>query len=502
MQDTIPDKVHHADAAAETRPVSPGHSSSGTVPASPVQSTLPVGPGAPEDPFYEPQHVHKKWKHKKLVLIPLLILIILGAVGYYTGKYLTDPSRTVDTFRSAVKAQNVRQLKGIVGTNDNTTVTDTQVRAMLRLFKQNPELYSSILDSLNRSAESIHHKRSGDTLYYLQKDGKSFLFFDRYRIGTTAVHPRITTNLKGMSVGIKDVGTEKKAVKADGDQPQTLVMDGVIPGIYTFYGKADRMNSSKTATVTKPRTEIDFSGIFIPVASNIAGAELYVDGKDTGQTVKEAGVWGPFKHGATPTFSAKYTVGGKSIESAEVSISDDDNYDSISLEDAESEGVNLVFEAAESADFYSLDADDKDAVKEKLNDYFGNYFNATSNAVSNDDTEDFISYFVAGSDFFKEQLQTVKKFNDDGVEESVKDYTIGDFKKIGENLYSVPVDEDWDETIYSDDGDEKEKEITYTSTYQLKETAPGELKIVDVKIANRQVQDLSDVGSEDDSNEF
>ncbi|WP_165364308.1 zinc-ribbon domain-containing protein [Sporolactobacillus sp. THM19-2] len=435
----------------------------------------------------------KSWIHRKAIMIPLVSLIIILAGLYFMGKYLTDPVRTVDAFEQAVEDQNIDKLKGMIYTYEDVKMTDTQVKAMLAWFKNDPDTYSDIVQSLENTAHAANHVRYGHTPYYLHKAGKQYLLFDHYQIATELIYPEVTTNLKNMVIGITGAGKGKTAEKAESNSPQTIKLDGVIPGIYTFYGHSDAMDQTKKKTLTSDDRQVDFSGTYISLSSNIPVAELYVNNKDTGKTVAQSGEWGPFKKDDTPTFYARYTANGHSIQSETVSVSDESDYDTVTLDEAESDGIDLYFEDVENGDFYTLDGTDNQANMETLKTYFDDYYNANASAVSYGEMDHFASFFETGTDFSNSQLKSAQKFYDNGVTESINSYDLDNLKSQGKGLYSVEANESWDETITDDEtGDRKDITFTLKNTYQLKETAPGELKIVGMKIEDRKVQTTSE----------
>jgi uncharacterized membrane protein YvbJ len=435
---------------------------------------------------------------KKRYMLPLVIVLVLLAAAYFSGKYLTSPVRTVDAFEQAVRDQNVGVLKSLILPSEQTHVNDTQIKAMLALFKSHPEIYSQVVSELAESAHHPDRPSLSHALYYLQKDGKKYLIFDRYKIGTTPIQAKILTNLKGMSVGIKGVGRAQTAAQAADQSLQSLTVGPLIPGEYAFYGDSDKLSTTKTAELTRSGKTIDFSGVYVTIHSNLNGAELYVNHKDTGETVSDSKTWGPFKKGATPVFYAKYTVAGKSIKTNPVTIVRDSSMDSgdgshITLSEAESSGIDLEFDSVDSSDdFYALDGNDEQTNSQTLNRYFQGFYDALSSAVSEDMPDDFKTYFINGSAYQKAQLQSAKKFYDQGVTESIQDFTVDSVKKIGDGFYAATTDESWSESITDPDtGDSKDKDFSYTNTYQLQETAPGELKIVGQKISHRQDSDSS-----------
>lgn len=441
--------------------------------------------------------------HKKLWLIPILIIVVLGTAAYFTGKYLTDPSRTVDAFEQAVRDQNVSELKSLIQPNEHTSVTDAQIRAMLSLFKNQPDTYHSIVTALDASAASPS-RTTNDTPYYLQRSGKKFLIFDNYRIGTDTVQAKVTTNLQGMQVGIQGIGQSKVASEADSNTPQTLTVGPVIPGEYTIYGKSKTLNTTKVVSLTSSGKSVDFSGIYVRVSSNISDAELFVNDQDTGKTIAEAGEYGPFKKNDTPVFYAKYTVNGKSIQTSPVSITPDgSNYDdsSMTLDDAQNSGIELDFSEVDSGDFYVLNSNDEQGNIDTLNSYFSGFYDALSNAVSSGETSDFANYFESGTSYAAAQLKNAQSFNKQGISESNSDYTINSVQSLGNGVFSAQVDESWDEEITDPNtGDYTTKSFSYTNTYKLQETAPGTLKIIGQSITNRQ--DTTDSSSSSDDSSF
>lgn len=462
----------------------------------PEEKPLPIA--APNEAIRANQ-AHRS-RRNKWIYIPILVVVILAIALYYTGKSLSDPERTIQTFKNAVRQQKVHQLTTLIHTNEDIKVTNTQVRAMLSLFKNHPQVYSQILDSMEQTAKNSNAKSVGraHSLYYLGISGKKYFIFNNYQITANVFHPKVETNLKDMKVGITGVGQTKTASRATGNSPQTIMLNGVVPGYYSFFGQAKNMSLSKHRAILTSNDKITFTGIYIPVNSNIPEAELYVNGKDTGKTFSQLSEYGPFKKGDTPTFSAVYTVNGKSIKTDTLSTAkESSNSEDTTLDQAESNGVELDFDQATDADdFFVLDEKNPDSSdnEDTLKSYLSSYFDALSSAVSDEDTDDFASYFQTGSDLYNSNMKAVKKFYKDSVTEENQSFDINAITYSGDDTFTINVNESWSETVPSDDSDDSddyegaEKDFNLKNTYQIKEVAPGELKIVGEKLISKSYQ--------------
>ncbi|GEB76318.1 hypothetical protein SIN01_06630 [Sporolactobacillus inulinus] len=436
---------------------------------------------------------------KKSVLIPVIIAILLIIGFYYTGKVFTDPQRTVDSFRNAVRDHKTHQLAQMIHTNENTKVGDAQAKAMLQLFDKNPSIYSQSLSAMESSAKQSGKQPSGShALYQLKKSGKKFLIFDHYQITTNTVHPKVVTNLKGMKVGIKNIGKMKTAAKANNDNSETISLSGVIPGYYTVIGQSKAMNTSQsTALLSNDDETIDFSGSFIPVSTNLPGAKLFIDGKDaTKPLLGDVVNVGPYKEGDTPSFYATYTVNGKSIKSNTISISDDESSDDYSDEyddetttigDAESDGINLIFEEAAEDGFYSLNRDDLNGEQNgnTLHAYFQDYYDSLTSAVNEQDNDYLTDYYETGTPFSQSTFKDLKGIEDKEISESLHSFEVTKISNDNSETFTIDVTEDWNEYYYDDDDNEVDKDFTLKTTYQLKPTAPGQLKIVGYKVNSK-----------------
>lgn len=424
---------------------------------------------------------------KKRVYLPILALIVIIGALFFVGKTMTDPQRTVDAFKNAVQNQDVHTLTKLVHTNGSAPVNTSQIRAMLALFRKEPNVYTGVLHSFQQSVKTANSQIAGSSPYYLEKSGKKYFIFDNYQIMTNLLHPAVITNLKGMQVGIEGVGKTENAGQASAHSPETLTLSGVIPGYYTIYGKSGSMNTSIQEVVNSSGVKVDFSGIYIPVRSDISDAELYVDGKDTGKTVSQVTEWGPFKNNDTPAFYAKYTVNGQSIQTNTVTISNNSfNGNNVTLDQAENDGIDLTFDESGSGNFYVLDKKDGSANQNTLQSYFSDFFSALGTAVSSGDTSGFASYFETGTDFSNMQIANAKKFNGQGITESNQSFDITNVKYVGNDTFSVSVSEAWNESYNDSNGNYTNKDFTLKSNYQVKETAPGQLKIIGQTITNRQ----------------
>ncbi|MDD9148013.1 zinc-ribbon domain-containing protein [Sporolactobacillus sp. CQH2019] len=463
-------------------------------PVNPAQSAEHVQPAPPQimeqaAAEAEPQtrYTAKSLTLKKRIYIPIIAVIVIVGALFFIGKTMADPQRTIDAFKNAVQNQDVHTLAGLVHTNGNMPADRSQIKAMLALFQKQPGIYTNVLHSFQQSIKSADTQSGSSSPYYLEKSGKKFFIFNNYQIRANLIHPLVITNLKGMQVGIEGVGKAQTAAQASANSPETLTLAGVIPGYYTIYGKSSSMNTSVQEAIHSAGVKVDFSGIYIPVRSNISDAELYVNGKDTGKTLAQVTEWGPFKENDSPSFYAKYTVNGQSIQTDSVNISDS-SYDgsSLTLDQAENDGIDLTFDESGSDNFYVLDRNDSGTNRNTLNSYFSNFFDALGTAVSSGDTSEFASYFETDTDFSNMQIANAKKFNSQGISESNQSFDITNIQYIGKDTFSMDVSEAWNES-YTDQNDNfVNKDFTLKSNYQVKETAPGQLKIVGQKITDRQ----------------
>ncbi|WP_196220220.1 zinc ribbon domain-containing protein [Terrilactibacillus tamarindi] len=451
------------------------------------QEVIPQPPASRISP--ERQESRKTFRIKKRVYIPILAAVIVLITLFYVGKSLTNPERTVDAFEKAVGDEDVASLVKLIHTNEQSKVNESQVKAMLALFKKEPQVYTSVIHSLEIAAKEKDSQSVNSSLYYLKAKGKKFLIYDKYQITTQALHPKVKTNLQGMEVGIQGLKMSEKASKASSESPQTVVLDAVIPGIYTVYGKSDHLNMAKQLSVRSAQASADFSGVYIPIHSNIMNAELYVNNEATGKKISEIGEWGPFKKDDEPSFYAVYTVNGKSIQTDRVDISNDDSdYDSVTLESAEYDGIDLIFaEKEDSSEFYDLDPNDNQANTELLETYFDGYFSDLASAVNYGEADEFGDYFETGSAFYKEQTDAVKEFYDKGIEESINNYDINRVSAGEDGTYTVNVSENWSETIPKEDDEfsYEDKDFSIETNYKVKEVAPGEIKIVGGELVKR-----------------
>lgn len=432
----------------------------------------------------------KKITIRKRVYIPLIIIVLLAVSLYYTGKTLAAPERVVESFKNAVRDHKTHQLASMIHTNENTKVTDAQANAMLMLFNKYPGAYSDVLSALDSSARHSGKMPSDSpALYQLKKDGKKFLIFDNYEITTNAVHPKVVTNLKGMVVGLKGIGKTKTAAKASGESPETVTLNGVIPGYYTLVGKSKAINNSKSVALVSTGQKVNFAGIFIPVDSNIPEAHLFINGKDTGKTIAKTGIIGPFKKADTPWFYATYTINGKSIKSNTITITpDDSDYedDSVTMDDARN-GIGLNFDQVTDGDFFTLDQENADSQQnhDSLDSYFQEYFDTLGSAVSDQYYDDLADYYETGTKFSKAELSGIKSIGDKEITESNQSFDITKIAYTDSDTFSVDITEDWSETYYDDNDNEVDKDFTIKSNFQVKQTAPGELKLIGHKVLSK-----------------
>jgi len=164
---------------------------------------------------------------------------------------------------------------------------------------------------------------SKSTLISLKKSGKKFIFFDNYVIEIKPFYMNIQTDYKGTKVTLgKDVlFTSSK----DDDKKQ---VGPFLPGSYKINGelKTDLsdIKNDFDVDVFNSGTEdinIDLSVQFLSISCSTKDAKVFVNGIDSGKTVKDFNNYGPFAKDQAIKISVQKDYPWGTAKSAEVNLS-------------------------------------------------------------------------------------------------------------------------------------------------------------------------------------
>jgi len=275
--------------------------------------SLEVQQAEPETQVFQ-QHQNennnkKITKTQKIIAIIGVVIFAALIVIYSVGASLTSKDKVVTRFNQAIASKDSSQMAKYIVSSDSKQKVDSKIiTGILRYIDKNPSYKNEIKTSIEKqtikpdpNAKFDFHK-NGD-LFTLKKQGKTWIFFDKYVFELKPVYIRVRTDYKDTQIFLED----KLIATADKDKYEKEV-GPFNPGIYKikalFKGKhvdleknkdIDLMIVKSLISTSKNINSVNLSmdAYQVSVSSDYEDAKLFVNGKDTGLLVKDAKDFGP-----------------------------------------------------------------------------------------------------------------------------------------------------------------------------------------------------------------
>lgn len=363
-------------------------------------------------------HNFKFGFRKKIISCVVLVLVILSIFLYIVGSNVTKPDVVVDKFKSAVTSNDKKELKSLLFCDDSElNINDENVSMLLKYLKKNPSNLNSIVSNLNKQAavasEIKNFQKDSSMAFNIERVGKKYLFFPKYKINMQPAFIEIKASTKG----IKFILDNKEIGKSDSDSFKkkygpfmpigyTLLAD--YKGKYVSLSKAYDVNLDKASHEESIEALNDLK--YISIDSDRPEAEIFVNNKDTGVKVAEANNFGPV--GKNTQIYGVVQKDGAKLRSNNYNVSDDDR-------------IYLDFGDAENK---------LNDVQDKVKNLAYWYTNAFTQAVNSNDISQIQSYVYPGSDLYNEQTKYIPSTYEKGIKEYLRNC----------NVVSVNVNDDND----------------------------------------------------------
>ncbi|MBW5445667.1 hypothetical protein GE107_06260 [Cohnella sp. CFH 77786] len=227
----------------------------------------------------------------------LAVLLLAALCGLYVvGTQIASESNETGTildFEMALRDGDAARVAELLHADDDKVAIDEPKAERLMAF----------LNQKGRLEEALKGLRgeSGDTgsvgrIFAIEKDGKRFGIFDRYRIVVRTSAIEVRTNYKGATVKLDG----QPVATADSSDYRTEV-GPLVPGSYRleaeYIGKFATLKAERDVSVGGGRTgdpvDLSLNGEMVTVEANYDGAAIYIDGKDTGARTGGKDLLGP-----------------------------------------------------------------------------------------------------------------------------------------------------------------------------------------------------------------
>ncbi|MBP3041764.1 zinc-ribbon domain-containing protein [Bacillaceae bacterium Marseille-Q3522] len=265
--------------------------------------------------------VKKSSKKQKVILGVILGIAVLLFAFYQVGAQLTKKDRVIDQLHDAIVNKDESTLANLLVSEDpSLKINVDNLGGFLRYMEENPQTLSDLTQALK--AQSGEESSAGEYgLLTLKKEGKYWLFFDKYQFAIQPFYYTVYTNFSGTVLSMDD----NEIATADTDD-YSKEFGPYLPGIYSF--KAEYHDDYADLESTEEINSFDYNqyadvdltldSLFVEIDTDFSDAALYVNGKNTGQTAEEAGNFGPIGPGSTMQLVKAFPWGEEKTEEATV----------------------------------------------------------------------------------------------------------------------------------------------------------------------------------------
>lgn len=375
-------------------------------------------------------------RKKEILIGAIIVLAIIGFFGIKILDLSFDREGVLEKIDEAIESGNTDYLKSHLEVRGlDRDLTDKEVENIGEALKD-ISVYS-LSDG----------KEDPDANIYIKKKGKEKLIFDKYIIVLKPYDLTIASNIEGTKVFID--GEEVGAFKEDED----FVYRDLLPGSHVvkinYQGEyADIEEEEEILALNREGTneiylDLQVSGRYIHVESNLEDAKLFINGEDTGVKIYEEYELGPLDEKKKIKISARAKIDGEEYESDIVEItSASGNYHTLNIDYQEPMSKEEVMRDVEALiEAYEIGL--IDAVNYGSYSYIDNY----------------IEY---ASPFMKAQKKLISNLYEKGTEEDLLSYEIEDISILSQQIVSVTVRES--HMIYYESGDKKQVDNKWVYT--------------------------------------
>lgn len=262
--------------------------------------------------------------NKKWVIITSSILIVIF-ITHLIVKSLFTPERIVKSFEKAVSEHNFKEVTHILekgGTQD--TLDEESVKSFME-YMNSSDLIEEVDEIVNKNTIITNQliDKKGNHVLTINKGSKFLGLYQTYTIRAEPFELKVTSPIDELVLKLnKDVTHLNK------DEYEKSYKK-ILPGKYTlsamYKGEFSDIEETidldfSTASNNKLDYELTFDASYVEIYSNEPDANLFVNGKDTGEKISEIKKFGPFPLNGQTIVHAEIEKNGEIVKTEEVPI--------------------------------------------------------------------------------------------------------------------------------------------------------------------------------------
>ncbi|MEH7386560.1 hypothetical protein V7147_14295 [Bacillus sp. JJ1521] len=286
----------------------------------------------------------------KLIIGAVLAVLILGFGLYKLGDSMTDKTKLLASFTKNLENGDVKGLVKMLDSSDESLeVTEQHVKDLVEFLKEDPYLKEELIAQLRANSkvdgfklDPVDYEEYGmPQLITFEKRGKHFFLYDNYDFVLQTFPLTVNTNYDDLTFFI-----DGEEVKSELVEEGYVSLGNKLPGNYEIKAvlSSDFVELEKEAEVShfSPSFIDMYLDIdYVSIESNVDGATVLVNDKDTGIKVKadEEVEIGPVLLDGSMTVKIEQETPFGKMQSSDVPIDDDHLTVNLSLTKEEKEKV-------------------------------------------------------------------------------------------------------------------------------------------------------------------
>lgn len=283
---------------------------------------------------------------KNKLFVGFFLVFLIFELGYTFGNAKTSKEALIKELQISLIEGNIRKIQNIVEVGGEE-VSREKLKPFATYYKGKDNLVNSLIDDLKNSKSNILKIKSD----------KKFLG-ERYKIELTTFSLKINIKNEGEKVYLND-----KEIEGNKE------ILNLVPGEYKIKSVLDSKYGDFTneKNIILMKNEVVDSGInanYITIHSKFENAKVYINGDDTGKTVKEFKKVGPFPTDGSIKIQIEENFPWGIIKSEEVYVYDkpDVNIDINMKSDVLFTEIQQTVESFYNSVFKALNEENKDAI--------------------------------------------------------------------------------------------------------------------------------------------
>ncbi|MFD4703716.1 hypothetical protein ACFWM3_02500 [Gottfriedia sp. NPDC058432] len=261
---------------------------------------------------------NRKWM---FILIPIIVILIT----HLTLNYLNSPKRLVKIFDKAVSDNNFKEVTHMLQKGGTGASLDEESVIAFMDYLNSYDVLDNLDDMIqnNKVVNSKLIDSRGNYVLSIKKGSKFLGIYQTYLISAQPFELTISSPIDDIDLKLNNHITHLKT-----DEYETTYHK-ILPGKYTLAVSYKGVYSDvkdavdidfSSATKNKLSQELTFNVSYVQIYSNEPDAELFVNGKDTGEKVSDLDRFGPFLLNGKTVVHAEIEKDGELLKTDDIPV--------------------------------------------------------------------------------------------------------------------------------------------------------------------------------------